>query len=308
MDYDIDKYAAEMENPEELIKTANSLELYNPESILKMGLNTAMKISKLSDMLLNIIGNIPEGDSEVLLGQLNDILKDYHKIYLSNKRSNIFNKLMNTVIGSAKPLYKHYSEIGNEIDKFYVRLKQYESEIRSFKHTLNEMYEEYIKCFQQLELNIQVGKLVLSNWTYELKSKENYNSPDSTNETKHFDNTEGYCSIGMLEQRIHDLLVSKTAVLQTIYQIENIQIGNNELIKKINSALISTIPMFRQSILEIAAYEKQYEINILEIETLENAWETINSGIDEAMAIQQNIKQKRIEGIKKLREFQQKIK
>ena len=305
---DSNKCAAEIKDSEELVKIVHSLELYNPESIHKMGLNTVLKISKLSDMLFNSIENIPEDDSEILLGQLNDILKDFHRIHLSNKRNNLLNKLMNTVIGSAKPLYKHYSEIGNEIDKVYVRLKQYESEIRSFKRILDEMYEEYFKCFKQLEMNIQAGSSVLWNWTNELKSKQNLNSPDSTNETKYSDNTVGYCSIEMLEQKTHDLKISKSATMQTMQQIEIIQNGNNQLITKISSVLNSTIPVFRQSILQAAAYEKQSYIDILKKETLENAWKNIMDGIDEAIEIQENMKQKRIEGMKKLHEFQQKLK
>ena len=298
--------ANEIEASEELVKIVDNLVMNKPESILKLGLKPALEILKLSDKLLKLILDVPEGDSEILFGRLNDIMSDFQGIYPSTKRKFLLNKLKSTVMGSIKTPYKQFVEIGNEIDKVYVRLKQYRSEIRSLKHNLDEMSEEYCKNSQQLELYFQAGKLVLCNWKNDLKRIQD-RSTDSIDIIKQMDRTLKN-DIEMLELRMYDLRVCKIVALQTTQQIEILQIGTNELLEKINSALISTIPVFRQSILQIAAYEKQVEENVIEIAALESAEKTLTNGIDEAIKIQVNLKEKRSESIKKLHEFKEKLK
>jgi len=143
----------------------------------------------------------------------------------------------------------------------------------------------------------------------------------------------------MLEQRVYDLELAKNVALQTMPQIKLIQKGNYNLIRKINSAFIITIPIFKQCLTQAitlkrqavqakamaALDEKTNELLIrnaqntamqakltaelasgssVQIETLEKTWQTILKGIEETRQIQDEIKQKRVEGTKKLHEIQ----
>ena len=134
----------------------------------------------------------------------------------------------------------------------------------------------------------------------------------------------------MLEQRTQDLRTAENVAMQSIPMIKTMEFSNVNLVRKINSAFIITLPVFKQALAQaimlkrqklqaesIAALdEKTNEILIknarntaeqskivarlasgssIKIETLENTWRTIVTGIDETKQIQENARRKRIE-------------
>ena len=64
-------------------------------------------------------------------------------------------------------------------------------------------------------------------------------------------------AIELLEQRIYDLEMAKMVSLQTAPQIRLLQRGNTKLIGKINSAFVTTIPIFKNGIIQAVAAKRQ---------------------------------------------------
>jgi uncharacterized protein YaaN involved in tellurite resistance len=150
-------------------------------------------------------------------------------------------------------------------------------------------------------------------------------------------------ALEMMEQRIYDLEMAKVVSLQTAPQIKMIQKGNYNLVRKIGSAFIVTIPIFKSGLIQAVALKRQkiqaeamkalddttnemllknaqniatqsVEIeklsgsSSLKIETLEQTFQAILKGIEETKQIQVENQQKREEGKKKLIELQAKLK
>jgi len=134
----------------------------------------------------------------------------------------------------------------------------------------------------------------------------------------------------MLEQRVQDLRIAENVALQSIPMIKTMQFSNMNLVRKINSAFIITLPVFKQALSQAillkrqriqaeamsALDEKTNEMLIknaqntvlqskmtaqlasgssVKIETLETTWRTIVNGIEETKQIQENAKKKREE-------------
>ena len=134
----------------------------------------------------------------------------------------------------------------------------------------------------------------------------------------------------MLEQRTHDLRIAENVAIQSIPMIKTMQFSNMNLVRKINSAFIITLPVFKQALAQAillkrqkiqaeamsALDEKTNEMLLknarntveqskataamasgssIKIETLETTWRTIVSGIEETRQIQENAKQQRLE-------------
>ena len=132
----------------------------------------------------------------------------------------------------------------------------------------------------------------------------------------------------LLEQRTQDLRVAENVALQSIPMIKTMQFSNLNLVRKINSAFIITLPVFKQALSQAillkrqkvqaeamsALDEKTNEMLIrnaqntvlqskmtaqmasgssIKIETLETTWRTIMNGIDETKRIQENAKKQR---------------
>ena len=126
--------------------------------------------------------------------------------------------------------------------------------------------------------------------------------------------------------------------MQSIPMIKTMEFSNMNLVRKINSAFIVTLPVFKQALAQAimlkrqkiqaqamaALDEKTNEMLIknaqntveqsklttqlaagssIKIETLETTWRTIVSGIDETRTIQENARKQRIEDQKRLEDI-----
>ena len=140
----------------------------------------------------------------------------------------------------------------------------------------------------------------------------------------------------MLEQRTQDLRTAEAVAMQSIPMIKTMEFSNLNLIRKINSAFIITLPVFKQALAQAILLnrqklqadamallvEKSNEMLIknaqntaqqskmtaalvsessIKIETLEKSWKTIVDGIEETKQIQERARQKRIEDEQKLK-------
>jgi uncharacterized protein YaaN involved in tellurite resistance len=144
----------------------------------------------------------------------------------------------------------------------------------------------------------------------------------------------------MLEQRTQDLRTAESVAMQSIPMIKTMEFSNMNLVRKINSAFIITLPVFKQALAQAimlkrqriqaeamsALDEKTNEMLIknaqntveqskmtakmasgssIKIETLETTWRTIVNGIDETRQIQEDARRQRVEDQARLETIKQ---
>ena len=147
-------------------------------------------------------------------------------------------------------------------------------------------------------------------------------------------------ALQMLEQRTQDLRTAESVALQAIPMIKTMQFSNMNLVRKINSAFIVTLPVFKQALTQTimlkrqrlqaeamsALDEKTNELLLrnakntaeqskmtarlasgssIKTETLEQTWQTIVNGIEETQQIQQEARRQRQEDQKRLETIKQ---
>ena len=147
----------------------------------------------------------------------------------------------------------------------------------------------------------------------------------------------------LLEQRTHDLRIAENVAMQSIPMIKTMEFSNMNLVRKINSAFIITLPVFKQALAQAimlkrqklqaeamsALDEKTNELLLrnarntveqskltaslasgssIKIETLETTWKTIVTGIDETRKIQENARVKRVADTQKLEAIKKEFK
>ena len=61
----------------------------------------------------------------------------------------------------------------------------------------------------------------------------------------------------MLEQRTHDLRIAENVAMQSIPMIKTMQFSNMNLVRKINSAFIITLPVFKQALAQAIMLKRQ---------------------------------------------------
>ena len=240
-----------------------------------------------------------------------------------------FGKLFGGLRKQLDKILDKYKTMGDEVDKIYVKLKQYEAEIKTSNQKLEDLFQSNVNYYHELVKYILAGEQGIGELEayIEQRQQDLYASGDQSIQ---FELTALEQAKTMLEQRTHDLRIAENVAIQSIPMIKTMQFSNMNLVRKINSAFIITLPVFKQALAQAillkrqkiqaeamsALDEKTNEMLLknarntveqskataamasgssIKIETLETTWRTIVSGIEETRQIQENAKQQRLE-------------
>lgn len=319
---------AELVNSEEVDKLVSTIEIDNPATIVNFGAQAAEEISKTSDMVLNSVNLSQLDDSSELLQTLTKIMSQFDIDEIKEKPG-LFGKLFGNAKKQLDKILNKYHTMGDEVDKIYVQLKGYESEINQSNKKLNAMFETNVNYYHELVKYILAGE----QGCHEIETyiaKRQADMEQTGDQTIQFELTNLNEVLNMLEQRTQDLRVAENIAMQSLPMLKTMEFSNYNLIRKINSAFIVTLPVFKQALAQAVLLKRQkiqaeaiseldkktnemlmknaqnsVEVSkmtarmasgsSIQIETLENTWKTITNGIEETKNIQAEAKKKRIE-------------
>ncbi|MSS62653.1 toxic anion resistance protein [Velocimicrobium porci] len=315
-------------NSPEVDALASQIEVYNLETIVSFGAPVAEEISKASDVVLNSMNMSQLDDSSEMLNELAKIMSKFD-IEEIKENSGLFGKLFGNLRKQLDKILAKYHTMGEEIDKIYVQLKQYESEIKQSNRKLEMMFEANVNYYHELVKYILAGEQGCRELEAYIAQRRNDMEMTGDNSIQ-FEIQSLEQALMMLEQRTQDLRTAESVAIQSIPMIKTMEFSNMNLVRKINSAFIITLPVFKQALAQAimlkrqkiqaeamsALDERTNEMLIknakntveqskatarlasgssIKIETLETTWRTIVNGIDETKQIQENARKKRME-------------
>lgn len=317
----------------EVDELASKIEVYNLESIVSFGSEAADEISKCSDVILNGMDLSQLDNSSTMLTTLAKIM-DKFDIEELKDNPGLFNKLFGNLRKQLDKILNKYHTMGDEIDKIYVQLKQYESEIKQSNRKLEDMFQANVGYYHQLVKYILAGEQGCRELEAYIAQRQADLERTGDNAIQ-FELASLNQALMMLEQRTQDLRTAENVAMQSIPMIKTMQFSNMNLVRKINSAFIVTLPVFKQAIAQAIMLKRQRiqaeamsaldaktnEMLVrnaqntaeqskitarlasgssIKTETLEKTWQTIVSGIEETRQIQENARKQRVEDQKKL--------
>ncbi len=325
-------------NSPEVDEIASTIEVYNLETIVSFGAEAAEEISKASDVVLNSMSMSQLDDSS---GMLNALAKIMDKFDIEEIQENPgrFKKIFGNMRKQLEKILDKYHTMGDEVDKIYVQLKQYESEIKQANRKLNQMFDANVNYYHQLVKYILAGEQGCRELEAYIAQRQT-DMESSGDASIQFELTSLNQALMMLEQRTQDLRTAESVAMQSIPMIKTMEFSNMNLVRKINSAFIITLPVFKQALAQAimlkrqkvqaeamsALDEKTNELLVrnarntveqskmtaamasgssIRIETLETTWKTIVNGIDETRQIQENARRQRIEDKARLDQIKQ---
>lgn len=335
--YDIVEDRKQMNNElvgsDEVDALVSTIEVNNLETIVSFGAEAADEISKASDIVLNSMSMSQIDESSEMLNALSKIMSKFDIDEIREDKG-LFNKLFGNLRKQLEKILQKYHTMGDEVDKIYVQLKQYESEIKQSNRNLNQMFDANVGYYHELVKYILAGERGCKELeNYIAQRQQDYeNTADNAIqlEISSLNN-----ALMMLEQRTQDLRTAENIAMQSIPMIKTMEYSNMNLVRKINSAFIVTLPVFKQALAQAIMLKRQKiqaeamseldkktnEMLIknakntveqskmtaklasgssIKIDTLEKTWRTIVNGIDETRAIQENARKQRIDDAARL--------
>lgn len=311
----------------------SKIELNNLDSIVTFGGEVATEISKSSDLVLNSMNISQIEETSKMLGVLSNIMSKFD-IEEIKQDPGLFDKLFGGIKKQLDKIMAKYQTMGGEIDKIYVELKGYEGEIKETNKKLNTMFDSNVNYYHDLLKYILAGEQgckelesAIADRTAEMER--------TGDKSIQFELTTLNNALMMLEQRTQDLRVAENVAMQTIPMLKTMEFSNINLIRKINSAFIITLPIFKQSLAQAIMLKRQRlqaealseldkktnemilknATNTVEqakltaqmasgssikVDTLEKSWKTIVNGIEETKRIQDEARRQRAEDKVKL--------
>lgn len=335
---DREKMNAELVNSKEVDDLVSTIEIDNLETIVTFGAEAAEEISKASDVVLNSMNMSQIDDSSQMLNTLAKIMSKFD-IEEIKEEQGFFAKLFGNARKQLDKILDKYHTMGGEVDKIYVQLKQYESEIKQSNKKLDQMFDANVEYYHKLVRYILAGEQGCRELEEYIAKRQT--DMESTGDTSiQFELTALQQALMMLEQRTQDLRTAESVAMQSIPMIKTMEFSNMNLVRKINSAFIITLPVFKQALAQAimlkrqriqaeamsALDQKTNEMLIknaqntveqskmtarmasgssIKIETLETTWRTIVNGIDETKQIQEDARRQRIEDQARLETIKQ---
>ena len=327
-------YKQRLRSMKEVQALTSEIEIDNSNSILMFGQQASESISKISDELLNSMKAVKSEEAGEMLVSLTKIMDKFDIKELENvKENSIVSKLFKNLGNSVAKLFQKYDTMGYEVEKVYILLKKYENDIKESNANLKKLYNGNLNYYKELEKYIVAGEMALEEIDVYINQLSNDISLGE--EEKQMMIQKLSISKDMLSQRIYDLQIAENIAIQTAPMIQTTQMANFNLMRKINSSFIITLPIFKQCLAQAIILKRQQiqaksikqlddktnelimrnasntarqsvEIaklssgSSIAIETLEKSYETIIKGIEETKAIQENNRIQRNENSAKL--------
>ena len=328
-----EKLRNDLVNSAEVDALVSKIELDNLDSIVTFGGEVATEISKSSDLVLNSMNIAQIEETSKMLGVLANIMSKFD-IEEIKQDPGLFDKLFGGIKKQLDKIMAKYQTMGGEIDKIYVELKGYEGEIKETNKKLNTMFDSNVNYYHDLLKYILAGEQGCKELEGAIADKTA--EMDRTGDKSiQFELTTLNNALMMLEQRTQDLRVAENVAMQTIPMLKTMEFSNINLIRKINSAFIITLPIFKQSLAQAIMLKRQRlqaealseldkktnemilknATNTVEqakltaqmasgssikVDTLEKSWRTIVNGIEETKRIQDDARRQRAEDKVKL--------
>ena len=219
---------------------ANEIDISNAKQVIQYG-SSAQK--SISDFSINILGKVKTSE----LGDVGDALKELTVALDATTEPEkkgflgIFQKAKRG-IDSIKANYAkaetNVSRIEKDLEKHQVVLTQ---DVEMFE----QMYDLNLKYFKELTMYIIAGKKALDKARGEqlevLRQKA-----EMTQMQEDVENYNKYVNLcNRFEKKLHDLELTRVIAMQVAPQIRLLQDNDQEMLEKIQSSLINTIPLWR---------------------------------------------------------------
>ena len=298
------------------------------ESILTYGATAQNELTKFSHQMLDHVQKKDIGPVGDILGDLMKKLNEINPEELNQKEKKGIRKLFSKMNRSLQEVMTRYQKLSTQVDRIGIQLEHSKRGLIEDVRMLDKLYDQNKNYFKALNIYIAAAELkrdeIVQQVIPALRQKAEQSNDQMAFQEVH-DMTQ---FVDRLEKRIYDLQLSRQITIQSAPQIRMIQQTNQTLAEKIQSSIMTSIPLWKNQIaialtlnrqqkavsaqrqvtattndlllknsemLKVNSIEtaKENELGIVEIDTLKKTQENLLSTIEETLQIQADGRMKR---------------
>ena len=261
-----DQPAAGPLSPTDLARVAEikaAVDISNAQSVLSYGLPAQSRIANFADSLLGDVRNKDAGSGGEAL---NDLLKKVRELDI-DALSGGAGKARIPIIGRFANTFERfatrYQKVATSIERIVDALERSRMALLKDMTVLDKMYELNLEYLKQLDVYIAAGEQALTELhTVKIPAREAAAaaSGDVMAAQRLADLQQ---AASRFERRLHDLKLTRMIAVQTAPQVRLIQANDQNLVEKIQSSILTTVPLWKnQIVIAISLYRQQKAVEL----------------------------------------------
>ena len=321
---------------------SKQIDITQTNAILQYGAAAQNKVADFSENALNKVKSKETGDVGEILSSLVNELKGFE----IKEDEGFFSKMFKKTSISVEGLKTKYDSAEKNVNKIVDILEEHQVTLLKDISLLDQLYAKNQTNLKELTMYILAGYKALDKYKNEdlpkaLEKATKTGAPEDAQAANDLSN-----SINRFEKKLHDLELTRMVSVQMAPQIRLVQNNDTQMVEKIQSTIVNTIPLWKSQMLialginhskealkaqnevtemtnrmlkenaanlKMATIEtaKQAERGIVDIETLTDTNKKLIETLEEVQHIQEDGRKKRAEAQVELRkieaELQQKL-
>ena len=319
------------------------IDVTDSTQVLQFGAAAQNKISDFSDSVLNSVKTKNAGEVGELLTDLVVQVKNFD----TDVPETMSPKGLKAIFFNAKKqiekMIAKYDQVSHNVDKIEKQLETQKIKMLKDITIFDTMYDKNLEYFKEISLYIIAGEKKLEELRNVILPELQKKATETGDQADAQKANDMVNMINRFEKKIYDLKTTRIISIQMAPQIRLIQNNDSELVEKIQSSLINTIPlwknqivialglansksalevqksvtdttnemlkknseMLKQGTIEIA---EESEKSIVNVETLQQTNKDIIETLDKVLEIHEKGREKRIEAEKELVNIEKELK
>jgi uncharacterized protein YaaN involved in tellurite resistance len=316
------------ENRAKAFQLAEQIDPTNHQAMITYGTQAQGKLLSFSHSMLEHVQKQDIGEVGEIIADLMKRLDEVNPDELKDGKPSFLARMFGKISGSLQEVLSKYQKTGAQIDRISVKLDRSKNVLLSDIKLLEQLYETNKEYFHALNVYIAAGELKLEELHHKTIPAMKKAAEATSDQMKFQEVNDMIQFADRLDKRLYDLKLSREITIQSAPQIRLIQNTNQALVEKIQSSIMTAIPLWKNQVaialtlirqrhaveaqkkvsqttndlllknaemLKTNTIEtaKENERGLVDIETLKKTQENLITTLEETMRIQEEGRQKR---------------
>lgn len=236
----IDESMLSNDEKEMIAQFANEIDISNAKQVIQYG-SSAQK--SISDFSVNILGKVKTSE----LGDVGDALKELTVALDATtepEKKGIFGIFQKAKRG-VDSIKANYAKAETNVSRIEKDLEKHQVVLTQDVEMFEQMYDLNLQYYRELTMYIIAGKKALDKARGEQFEalKEKAETSQMQEDVENYNKYVNLCN--RFEKKLHDLELTRVIAIQVAPQIRLLQDNDQEMLEKIQSSLVNTIPLWR---------------------------------------------------------------
>jgi len=227
---------------------AQQIDPANHQAMIQYGTQAQGKLLSFSHTMLEHVQKKDVGEIGDIINDLMKRLGDVNPDELKDGKPSFFGRMFGKISGSLQEVLSKYQKTGAQIDRISVKLDRSKNVLLSDIKLLEQLYDTNKEYFHALNVYIAAGEIKLEEMHEKIIPQLKKEAEASNDQMKFQEVNDMIQFADRLDKRLHDLKLSREITIQSAPQIRLIQNTNQALVEKIQSSIMTAIPLWKNQV------------------------------------------------------------